>query len=218
VLYLEDIARYRDAPEAVRTYLELPEHADKLKARAAYKRGDCEWWKYTWPLHKELHGQPRLISPYRTGHLRFALDKRHEYLTLTDTTVAFLRSDVQEDIRYVQAVLNSKLMTFRFRGLAKLTSPNMWEAFHVSIAELPIRRIDFSRETEGETHDLLVRLATQIEQAKNTAHHAPTTSARSLATRRVEGLTDELDDIVLDLYAITDLEERASIKALGSPL
>jgi hypothetical protein len=87
-LYLEDIARYEDLPEPVRVYLERPENESKLKNRAAYKRGDCDWWRYTWPLNKRYYDRPRLMCPYRTGHNRFALDRDFFYVSLTDTTVA----------------------------------------------------------------------------------------------------------------------------------
>jgi hypothetical protein len=90
LLYHEDVDRYESLPESVQRYLEEPAHRAKLEGRAAYRRGNCEWWRYTWPLHRERYRGPRLISPY------------------------------------LLALLNSRLMTFRFRGLAKLTGRNMW--------------------------------------------------------------------------------------------
>lgn len=217
VLYLEDVARYRDLPGSVRSYLEEPANKKKLEARAAFKRGDCEWWRYTWPLHKDMHTAPRLISPYRTGHNRFALDETFDYFTSTDTTMAFKRAGTREDLRYVQGLLNSKVLTFRFRGLGKLTSPNMWEAFHNSIQELPIRRIDFANTEDRARHDAVVRLVDDITRATQAARDGLSASDRSLGARRAEAFTDQLDELVLDLYDITDAEERASVLALGAP-
>jgi hypothetical protein len=216
-LYLEDVARYRDLPQTVRDYLELPDNEAKLKDRAAFKRGDCQWWQYTWPLHKDLHDQARLVCPYRTGHNRFALDESFAWLTLTDTTVGFLLPGVPEDIRYLIGVLNSKLLTFRFRGLGKLTGHNMWEAFDNSIGELPIRRIDFANGEDRVRHDAVVRLTREIEQATAAAREGLSASDRSLGARHAEALTDQLDELVLDLYGIVDAQERASVLALGAP-
>jgi hypothetical protein len=70
VLYLEDVTRYHDLPKSVQAYLELPANKAKPKDRAAFEHGNCEWWKYTWPLHKDLHHQPQIICPYRTSHNR----------------------------------------------------------------------------------------------------------------------------------------------------
>jgi len=218
VLYLEDVAQYADLPKAVRDYLEEPATKAKLEGRAAYERGDCDWWRYTWPLHKEHYGGPRLMSPYRTGHNRFTLDEDFSYFTSTDTTIVFPRDGTEEDLRYIQTLLNTKLLTFRFRGLGKLTSPKMWESFHYSIKELPIRRIDFSDAEQKGRHDSLVRMAQDIEQARRQAHNGLSPADRSLGARRAEALLDHIDEVVLDLYGITGVEERASVLALGAPL
>lgn len=109
-------------------------------------------------------------------------------------------------------------MTFRFRGLAKLTSADMWEAFHTSIKDLPIRRIDFDDQQDTSRHDAIVRLAEGLESSTLLAREGRSAAERSLGARRVEGLTDQLDELVLDLYGVTDAEERASVLALGAPL
>jgi hypothetical protein len=72
--------------------------------------------------------------------------------------------------------------------------------------------------TKREQHDAVVRLATELETTTAAAHDSPSPVERSLNARRTEGFLDELDEIVLDLYAITDAEERASVLVLGAPL
>ena len=218
ILYLEDYASYDDLPEPVRAYLEVEEHRKALESRAAYKRGDCEWWRYTWPLHKALHDRARLVNPYRTGHNRFAVDEDFRWVTLTDTTVAFLRDRVNEDIRYLQGLLNTKLLTFRFRGLGKLTSPGMWEAFDNSIKAIPIRRIDVENGEDRERHDAVVRLVDELTAAIAREREGRSAADRSLGARKAEALQDDLDQLALDLYGISDAEERASVLALGAPL
>lgn len=218
LLYLEDVARYEDLPGQVREYLELPDNRARLEGRAAYKRGNCDWWRFTWPLSKDLYGRPRLVCPYRTGHLRFVLDDGFNWLSLTDTTVAFPKLGVDEDPRYLLGLLNSKLLTFRFRGMAKLTGENMWEAFDNSIKGLPIRRIDMDSAEDRSRYDAVVRLAGDLEAATLQSNEGLSAADRSLGARRAEGLMDQLDDLVLDLYGIGVPEERASVLSLGAPL
>jgi hypothetical protein len=217
LLYLEDVPNLRALPAPVRDYLRLPTNEKKLRDRAAFKRGNCDWWRFTWPLHKDLYGKPRLVCPYRTGHLRFALDENFSWLTLTDTTVAFKRVGVQEDTRYLLGLLNTRLLTYRFRGLAKLTGPDMWEAFDNSIRDLSIRRINFDDATERGTHDAIVRIVKDLEKATAEARDALSATDRSVAARRASALSDQLDEIALDLYGIIDREERENILALGAP-
>jgi hypothetical protein len=94
----------------------------------------------------------------------------------------------------------------------------MWEAFDNSIGELPIRRIDFSDAAEVARHDEIVGLAQGIEAAQIAAMEGLSASDRSLGARKVEALVERLDEVTLDLYRIDDVEERASILALGAPL
>ncbi len=217
LLYLEDVASFGALPKTVQDYLRMPANEKKLRDRAAFKRGNCEWWRYTWPLHKDLYHQHRLVCPYRTGHLRFALDETFAWLTLTDTTVAFRRAGVREDVRYLLGLLNTRLLTYRFRGLAKLTGANMWEAFDNSIRDLPIRRIRFEDASERGTHDAIVRLVKDIEKATAEARDALSEMDRSVADRRARALSDQLDGIALDLYGINDADERENVLALGAP-
>jgi hypothetical protein len=217
-LYLEDVARYAELPESVRRWLELPANEAKLRSRAAFRRGDCEWWRYTWPLNRPLYAGPRLISPYRTGHNRYALDTDFSYVTLTDTTVAFPRTHIEEDPAYLLALLNTRLLTFRFRGLGKLTSANMWESFDNSISELPIRRIDFANASERETHDRIVRITREIERSMAARETGLSAQDRSIAGRRAEGLRDELDVIAFDLYGITRPSDQQEILERGERL
>src|SRR6185437_4991994 len=114
----------------------------------------------------------------------------------------FLRPHIPEDIRYFQGLLNSRLLTFRFRGLAKLTSPGMWEAFDNSIGDLPIRRIDFDDEDSKNRHDDVVALTISLEQAIAAAQTGLSTADRSIGARKAEALKDNLDDLVFDIYGL----------------
>jgi len=139
-------------------------------------------------------------------------------VTLTDTTVAFPREGVEEEPLYLVGLLNTKLMTFRFRGLGKLTSPNMWESFDNSISDLPIRRIDFGSELERQSHDEVVRVVRDLEESLTASLHAASANERSTARRLVEALEDELEEMVLDLYDIADPADRDEIIQRGTRL
>ncbi len=93
----------------------------------------------------------------------------------------------------------------------------MWEAFDNSLRDLPIRRINFEDARERQTHDDIVRLVKGIEKATTEARDAISASDRSMAARRTKALSDQLDEIALDLYGVTDREERENVLALGAP-
>jgi hypothetical protein len=74
LLYLEDVSRFGDLSKGVQDH--LTSYEGKLKARAAYQRGNCEWWRYTWPLHKVEDLAPDVFE------IEFSDDDGHTYATL----------------------------------------------------------------------------------------------------------------------------------------
>ncbi|MDR1848405.1 MAG: Eco57I restriction-modification methylase domain-containing protein, partial [Zoogloeaceae bacterium] len=190
-------------PEGVRAHLTA--HAADLKKRAAYLRGNCQWWQYTWPLHANFYGQrKRILCPYLAQFNRFALDEDNVFLGLTDTTVCF-ENGQPENLRYLLALLNSRLLTFRFRSIGKLKSGGIYEYFWNSISRLPIRRIDFSNPQDESRHDDIVALVNQMLEAKK---QESTTSgqAQENAIRECATLDRQIDELVYELYGLTEEE------------
>ncbi len=199
LLFLEDFKTFDDLPKGVQSFLK--EHSDLLKARAAFKRENCEWWKYTWPLHKEDYGNKRrILCPYLATNNRFAIDTDDEFIGLTDTTVIF-ENGQPEDLRYFLALLNSKLLTYRFRSIGKLKSNGILEYFWNSVSKLPIKRIAMSNPTEHSAHDNLVALSQQMMET--TAVAAKTQSEQEIKERRLAAIDERIDQAVYALYGMT---------------
>src|SRR6185437_2951976 len=111
LVWAEEAAEFKDLPRGLRKY--LCSHKRELRKRAACKRKNCEWWKYTWPLHKAEYDSDKIIAPFLASENRFALDTTRRFIGLTDTIVLFKKDSVREDILYFLALLNSKLLDFR---------------------------------------------------------------------------------------------------------
>jgi type I restriction-modification system DNA methylase subunit len=203
LLYVEDAAQFEDLPEGVRDHLIA--HRAELRTRAAYKRGDCDWWKYTWPLHKDYMKRDKLICPYLARENRFALDIEQRFLGLTDTTVLFDGSQ-PEDLRYIMALLNSRLLTFRFRFIGKLKSGGILEYFWNSISKLPIRRINFSDKSEKTEHDRVVKLVEQLLDSKEHLALAQLEREKAFYESKCTSIERQIDDAVYELYRMTDSE------------
>jgi type I restriction-modification system DNA methylase subunit len=203
LLYPNFVDRFSELPSGVRTY--LTEHASELKKRAAYKRGDCRWWQYTWPLHAEHYGnRKRILCPYMASGNRFAVDLCEEYIGLTDTTVLFDNGQ-PENLLYVLGLLNSRLLTFRFRSIGKLKGGGVYEYFWNSISRIPIRRIDFSVPSEKDLHDHLVHLVEEMLLATERATSASGITAE-VAQRKCSALDRQIDKMVYGLYGLREDE------------
>ncbi len=207
LLWVEPADRFEDLPRPIRTH--LTEHQAVLKKRAAYKRGNCEWWKFTWPLHKAHYDQDKIIAPFLASRNRFALDTTHRFIGLTDTIVLFKKSQVEEDIAYVLALLNSKLLDFRFKGIAKLKGGGIYEYFENSVSKLPIRRIDFSDRKEKTCHDALVQLATRMTDLTAKLPKVSSDAERGSIEDMIRSTDYKIDSLVYKLYGFTDGERKA---------
>ena len=181
----------------------LTAHAAELKKRAAYQRGNCQWWQYTWPLHAEHYGtRTRMLCPYMARENRFAIDAGDEFLGLTDTTVLFDNGQA-ESLHYLMGLLNSRLLTWRFRSIGKLKSGGIYEYFWNSISRLPIRRIDFDSPQDRARHDRLVSLVGQMLAALSQDAGGRDAELRD---RKCAALDRQIDQLVYELYGLTDEE------------
>jgi len=203
LLYVEDAPSFDYLPQAVRRHLKS--HQARLRSRAAFKRKNCEWWRYTWPLHKEHFHKRRLYCPYLATRNRFALDDECLFLGLTDTTVLY-DAEQPEDLRYVLGLLNSKLLTFRFRTIGKLKSGGILEYFENSVSKLPIRRINLQKASDRALHDQMVKLVNEVHAATRRHASARTDHERTSIKRELDSTDRQIDRLVYDLYQVSEAE------------
>lgn len=209
MLYLENVSKFSALPAGVKTYLQS-QKAD-LEKRAAFKRGNCEWWKYTWPLQKEMYVGPRIICPYLSKENRFAIDESFRFVGLTDTTVVFPMNQ-KEDLRYICAILNSRLLNLRFKGIGKLKSSGIREYFDNGVSQMPIRRISWKVVRDVWIHDRIVELYSSLaEELLGLSRPLAATVARDIR-KQVSLGEAELDELVCELYGFT-VEEMISAEA-----
>jgi hypothetical protein len=208
ILFPCRVTAFAHLPAGVRAH--LLNHASDLKARAAYQRGNCDWWQYTWPLHAEYYGKrKRILCPYLASANRFALDARDEYLSLTDTTVLFDNGQ-PESLLYLLGLLNSRLLTYRFRSIGKLKSGGIYEYFWNSVSRLSIRRIDFAVGADRARHDRMVSLVEQMHLAKQQEATAGG-QTKEIAARKCAALDRQIDVLVYELYGLS-IEEVALVE------
>jgi hypothetical protein len=209
LLWAEDCPAFDRLPADLRKHLESC--AEKLKARAAYVRGNCDWWRFTWPLHREYYSRPRIISPFLAKVNRFALVEDGAFIGLTDTIVLF--DDGQpESLKYLLGLLNSRLLTVRFRTIGKLKGGGIYEYFWNSVSKLSIRRIDVSNPTDKSRHDKLVLLVDKMMGLMPKLRVAKSESEKATLQNAVTATDQQIDALVYELYGLTD-EEIALVEA-----
>jgi hypothetical protein len=212
LVYLEDFDKFSDLPKGLQQYLR--ENGESLRGRAAFKRGNCEWWKYTWPLHKEFYTRKKILCPYLAPMNRFAIDSACEFIGLTDTVVLFDNKQ-EEDLRYLVALLNSDLLTFRFWSIGKLKGNGIFEYFWNSISKIPIKRIDFSIAEQKRIHDELCSLVDQITESIDRQSQTQNSHEKTLLSRESHALDKRINAIVYEIYGLNKAEIQTVQNAIG---
>lgn len=200
-LFLENVGSYKDLPKAVKEHLKSNEL--KLRNRAAFKRGDCEWWQYTWPLHLEDFNSSRIYCPYLAIENRFALDEEKRFLGVTDTTVLY-DNNQPESLKYFVGILNSRLLTSRFKFIAKLKGGGVYEYFENTVRKLPVPRLKL----EDSRYQRILELVDLLVASSNGLKSTHVDREMNDFRKTFDFSLQELNTITNELYGITEDELR----------
>lgn len=129
---------------------------------------------------------------------------------LYNTQVAFnllARKQTDESLKYILAILNSRLMTWfhrmRFLDLGKTT----FQKILIQDAKtFPIHRIDFKQASDTVTHDRLVELVDKMLKLTPALRAAKSDAERTALQNAVTKTDREIDQLVYALYGLTPAE------------
>lgn len=207
LLYPERVDKFTDLPGDVQEL--LIDRKDQLQARAAYRRGNCEWWKYTWPLHKEYLDRPRILCPYRASINRFALDSTRAFLGITDTTVLYDNGQ-PEDLRYFVGILNTRILSARFRYIGKLLGGGVVEYYENTVSKLVIPRC----RPGNPRHDEIVELVIEAEEAAMVLQSSRISEEIQAGNDALARATERIEDIAAELYGLSQSDREALYEQL----
>ena len=139
----------------------LKEFQEILSNRNEVKKGSYPWWRLERPRKKEIYdSEEKLIVPYRATENRFAYDNQQRFNDGGDIRVIVL-TDPAFQIKYVLALLNSKLLNWYFGFIGK-PKGNSREYFNEPLSKLPI--VQAKVEVQNEIIELVeVRITKEKE-------------------------------------------------------
>lgn len=138
ILYFEDIENFEDLPSSIQKH--LLENRDFLENRATVKNEGRIWWRYSRPMHKELYPLNKIFCSRRAFDNAFVIDCNNNYLAFSNMTTIFDTND-DFDLKYLLALLNSKVLNFRYKSIGKQTGGGSYEYFPNGVGKLPIPKI-----------------------------------------------------------------------------
>lgn len=153
-------------------------------------------------------GEKIIVRKTGTG-LRATLDNQDFYVI--QVIYIFKPKTAGVNIRFLLGLFNSRLMSFyyftKFGEKEKKVFPHLRQG---SIMQLPVRRIDFANPNDKKIHDELVALVDRmLELNKKLAPIRDTPfSERDELKREIEQTDKEIDNLVYDLYGLTEEEKQ----------
>ena len=133
-----------------------------------------------------------------------------------NSLLALYPPDDGRDVRFVVAILNSRLMRYVYRVSVRESSQKAFPQVKVrSLRCLPIRAVDLESERDRETHDLLVARVHQLLDLHARLGAAETAHERQVLTRRIRGLDRDVDQLVERMYDLSEAEVAHVIGYLG---
>lgn len=145
LLYIENVDEFVHLPESIQQHLN--NYNSKLAKRAEIKRNTSrKWWKYSFPMHKDYYEHRKIWCSYRAKENTFCLDETNNFIGFTNTTVIFDTHPDLFDIKYVLALLNSKVLNFRYKSIGKQTGSGIFEYFENQISKLPLVQIELNKQ------------------------------------------------------------------------
>lgn len=140
LIYYTHGTKWNDIPTALKKYLESKRQ--DLESRDVFKNrtSSYEWFQ----LHRPRNGllAPKIFFPRRANANKFAVDDDGS-LGFKSDVAGFVKSEntTVDTLYYICALLNSKVLEFRYRalgGIGKLTGKGMFEYFENQVGDLPI--------------------------------------------------------------------------------
>ncbi len=189
ISYRELYLIYVDNEFAPSDYKNTFDYLNNYKTELLNRRGplhqEYEWFRLHRPSIKEVFdADEKIVVPYRSESNCFAYDN-NQYFNDGGDIRAIIINDRKFKIKYVLAILNSKLMDWYYGFIGK-PKGKAREYFNKPLALIPIKKIS---ETEQKTY---ISLVDKILEAKQKGGED---------TRSYEA---EIDKLVYALYGLTD--------------
>ncbi|MDR1142230.1 MAG: N-6 DNA methylase, partial [Planctomycetaceae bacterium] len=112
------------------------------------------------------------------------------------------------NLMFFLALINSKLMSFIYEIMNPEKGEALAEVKKTHIEQLPIPTPDLSKKSNKTTHDNIVSLVHKMLQLKHKEHAKQKPQMKTILQRQINGLDQQIDKTVYQLYGLTEEEIR----------
>jgi hypothetical protein len=186
----------------------LKAHQAALKKRKQYK----EWFAYSAPRNLELHDSAQIAIPLLASRGLFALipaEARGKLCPMASGGFTITISD-QCPMRpeYILALINSRLLFWKLQQESNVFRGGWITCTKQYFGELPIRPINFSDKSDKAKHDRIVTLVERMLDLHKQLASAKNPDDKTRLQRQIDATDREIDQLVYELYGLSEEEIR----------
>jgi len=199
-----------------RTWTYLLQHKTYLENRENGKMKGRQWYAYTRSQALITMYLPKIITPDYYAHASYCLDQQGQFFFCGGGAGGYgivLKSSF--DSKYVLGLLNSKLLDWYLHKITIRAYQTAYMYIKKYIEKLPIRTIDFTNPTDKSRHDRMVELVDRMLDLHQQLAEAKTPQTKTVLQRQIETTDRQIDELVYELYRLTDDEIEIVEKSLG---
>ena len=192
----------------------LLQNREMLESRERGKMRHEKWYAYVYPKNLALHDQRKMAIPRLVSRLAAVYDRDGGfYLDNVDVGGLILKEKDDAKWLYVLGLLNSKLLDFYLHRISVPFRGGFYSANRQFLEPLPIHHINFDNPAEKKMHDGLVALVDRMLELNKHLFPIRNTpcNERDELLREINRTDSEIDNLVYDLYGLTE-EERRIVK------
>jgi len=198
------------------TWAYLLENKTYLENREDGKMRGPKWYGYVYPKALDVMPLPKLFTPDIAEHASFSLDETGEVFFTGGVAGGYgilVRPEFSRE--YVLACLNSRLLEWFIRQTATRMQGGYYSFESRFIRHLPIRGIDLSDPADKVRHDRVVTLVESMLSLNKQLAATNTGHEKTALQRQIDGTDRQIDQLVYELYGLTDDEIAIVEGAIG---
>ena len=186
----------------------LLENQKRLEDRERGKFKDADWHRFGRSQNLGIQQREKICVPRLVDQLCAAYDASGvHFLDNVDVGGVTFKPDYEKhDLRYLLALLNSRLLRWYFPFVSAPFRGGWMSANKQFLSQLPFREIVFSDKADKGHHDQMVALVEQMLALHQSLAAAKTPPEKTSLERQIAATDQQIDRLVYQLYGLTDDE------------
>jgi adenine-specific DNA-methyltransferase len=159
------------------------------------------------PRDPAIFAAPIKIMVRQTGDSIIATTVGKDFIARNNLHI-LLPKRIVYDLRFILGFMNSRLMDFTYSFMNPEKGEALAEVKKQHVEHLPIRPIDFTEPTDKACHDKMVSLVDQMLSLNKRLPEVKTDHEKTSLQRQIEATDQQIDQLVYELYGLTEEEIR----------